>query len=162
MVDDPLQKPLATWSTEDVSSLIGRSESQQLEVKGPELDITKAGDRKRLAQEFAGMMSADGGLVILGAIENDDVIEGLPGLDIDDPVVARLRSSLLDSVYPHPVVGVRAFPTPEGSSMVVLQIQPHPLGLPACVDGRFYRRSADQNREMTYDEVRRRFQSSSD
>jgi ribosomal protein S10 len=138
--------------------LIGRVETEYLEVKGSDTDIDGSG-RGGLAKELAGMISASGGYVVIGTEPGEDRVSAYPGLDVQPDQIENLRRSLLDRVRPTPI-GMRgpvALPADDGTKTVLaIQVFRHPAGLPASADGRYWLRSHDETRPMDYDEVRRR------
>lgn len=155
---DPLATPLAKWDDQTLTALIGRRENDLLEVKGPDLDVSSRGGRQKVAEGVAGLTSNAGGLLALGADEQDHVLRGLPGLLVDEDEWQDARRSVLDRVRPSPVFADRLFPVAGGRNVIVLQVRPHPAGLPAAADGVFRVRVGEETRQMGWDEVRRRFQ----
>ena len=161
-VPDPLQTPLDTWDEATLRQLLGRHESRRLELQG-QIDPAKATYRRGVADEAAGMASAVGGFIVIGANDGDELTD-LPGIDATEDDAQRLRNAMLDLVQPYVLLrGPRLFDsdTPP-KKVLVFEVLPHPLGLPISVRGVFRMRVEDACRPMPYNEIRRRFAAAGD
>ena len=156
-MSDVLSLPLDDWDDRRLRELIGRHESQRLELKGP-IDPANASHRTDVADEAAGMASTVGGFIIIGSNDADELLE-LPGIEATEEDAERLRNSLLDLVKPYVLLRGPKLLTADdpARAILVIEVLPHPLGLPASVKGVFRMRVEDSCRPMPYDEVRRRF-----
>lgn len=160
MLSDPLIRPVEEWSRTDLDELIGREESLRLELKGSDTNLSSGSGRRKIAREIAAMQSESGGYVIVGTEPGSDVVTAFPGITIERSDVESLRRSLLDLVRPVSLIrGPVMLPADdESSAVLVIEVFPHPAGLPAHADGKFWTRVDSETRPMSYDEVRRRFE----
>lgn len=160
MPTDPLLLSVDHWTRSDLDILVGRRESLRLELKGSETDITAGAERRSIAREIAAMQSEAGGFVVIGTEAGSDAVTAYPGLDVALDEVENLRRSLLDLVRPVSLIrGPVALPADDADrAILVIEVSPHPLALPAFTSNRFWIRVEDEARPMTYEEVRRRFE----
>ena len=160
MQTDPLARPVEGWSRADLDELVGREETIRLELKGAKLDISSRSGRRKIAREVAGMQSAAGGYIVIGTEPGSDVVTTFPGLAVGEAQIEQLRRSLLDLVQPFSLIrGPVAIPADSPSRKVlVIEVLPHPAGVPAFADDRFWIRTGDESRPMDPDETRRRFE----
>ena len=96
MTGNPLTKPIDDWTAEDLDALRGATESEYLELKGDDVDISSVTGRSIVARAIAGLMSTDGGYLIVGTTSGADEVEGYPGVTATPEEVDALRRSVLD------------------------------------------------------------------
>ena len=136
--------PLTQWSDDDLGDLIGRKEGQLLEAKGPEIDLSRPEDRRKLARETAGLASTMGGILVIGAAETGGVVTALPGIADAGDAESRLRNALRDLVTPLPHIQTRSFVVTPETSVIVVEVLPDPAGRPVMVSGDgFWMRAED-------------------
>jgi hypothetical protein len=82
--EDPITKPVATWTRDDLTVLLGREESEYLEVKGSATAVETDSGKAILARALAGLTSASGGFVIVGTQDGGDRIESYPGIPVSE------------------------------------------------------------------------------
>lgn len=99
MPSDPLSRPLDDWNQTDLDQLVGRSESEYLELKGSKTDIRSNG-RQVVAKAIAGMVSASGGYVVIGTEAGKDGVTAYPGIEVTGADVENFLRSLHDLIRP--------------------------------------------------------------
>src|SRR6185437_5981837 len=69
-----LDKPVADLTYADIAGLIGEAEGQYLEFKQvpPNANVGSQGLRSKIAAEIVAFANADGGHLVLGAVETDE------------------------------------------------------------------------------------------
>jgi hypothetical protein len=128
-----------------------------------------SGKRRDLARDVCALANTQGGVLVVGV--KDPKPEGSPpkypqdfvGVPVEEDLVHRVESQLLDTISPRVFPIVRAtddtFPH-EGKEKCFLLIQvpasPELHQVTVERDFKHYRRAEYQNRPMSYDEVRRR------
>jgi hypothetical protein len=155
--------PLTQWSDDDLGDLIGRKEGQLLEAKGPEIDLSRPEDRRKLARETAGLASTMGGILVIGAAETGGVVTALPGIADAGDAESRLRNALRDLVTPLPHIQTRSFVVTPETSVIVVEVLPDPAGRPVMVSGDgFWMRAEDSTVRMPYSDIELRLQHAAD
>src|SRR5690606_12274375 len=141
--------PLTQWSDDDLGDLIGRKEGQLLEAKGPEIDLSRPEERRKLARATAGLASTTGGILVICAAETGGVVTALPGIADAGDAESRLRNALRDLVTPLPHIHTRSFVVTPETSVIVVEVLPDPAGRPVMVSGDgFWMRARSEERRV--------------
>ena len=160
---NPLVTPLRDWDSSTLTGLVGRLESDILDAKDFE-SIGLGDSRKVIRKAVAGFASSAGGTILIGATTKKvgegsaEVIDGFPGIEVDEALWRSIRQGIYDSVRPTPVIEDRLVEVDGGRVVVVVVVRANPSGLPSSADGRYYQRVGDETKDMDWDEVRRRFE----
>lgn len=145
--------------------LVGLREDEDFEVKSA-LYGNSDSDRRELALDVAALANARGGLLVLGAVEVDDVVTEICPLSVPDGELLRVRQILSSLITPYVEVDLRQVDGPDGSA-VVLMVPRSAMAPHAVVVNQTFRyviRSGAGRRPLSEAEVadryRRRFEES--
>jgi hypothetical protein len=165
-VPDPgvLSKPLSDWTAVEVQQLIDErlDEGQRLEYKR-ELNLGSRSSRVEAAKDFSGMANAQGGLLIVGVIEEEQpdgrrLPTGVAPIT-DGGLNDQLRDVLLSAVSPPLVLESRQVEIVGGYVLVsrIHQRTGAPHMVSAYDENRYYVRRGTSVVRMTAHEVEQAF-----
>ncbi|MFF2718957.1 helix-turn-helix domain-containing protein [Streptomyces sp. NPDC058011] len=98
------------------------SESYDLEFKG-ELYGGNDKAKRDLAGDIAALANTAGGVLLLGVAEDEQArVAGVPGVELSDAEVLRIRNIVADHVHPLPTFDVRQIEDPTKAGHGVLMI----------------------------------------
>jgi len=152
------------WSLSDIRRLISEqvSESLQLEYKGGDwIDCSSSSERRKTRRDLckwvSGFANSEGGVLIIGAVENDEnVIVDIDGVDTTQftrpDCISWIEQVLLDGIYPSIGSYLKIFPlidVNEDKSIVVIKVTQTKHGLHKDTgNNKYYYRSELQTKPM--------------
>lgn len=134
-------------------------EDHYLDFKGDPYDRNDAG-RRECARDVAQFANASGGNLIIGAPEQDHVLQVFKGVGDPDELVRWIDDVVKGQLEPVPPVELRTVAASSGARLVVVNVPPSPV-LIARKAGEGYEfpiRAGDSKRYMTLMEVEARME----
>lgn len=145
-------KSLQDITSEDIENLNGKKEGARLEFKQTIPDSWK------LLREICAMANADGGLLIIGAKEKNEICIGFENIKDVEINAQRIRQSILDSIEERIVgFGIKPLNLKSGENILVVFIpssfnKPHMIKKDKKTE--FWKRYETDKRPMTLAEIK--------
>ncbi len=131
---------------EKVKSLLNKMEGPKLEHKGKEFIHSK---QENIAKKISSFMNTDGGLILIGVKNNKP-----DGLIFKQKDEERLTSICRDRIDPPRPISLDVC---QFNSKKIIIVEIVPSREPVKANGKFYKRVGSQTREMTYEEIKKKF-----
>jgi hypothetical protein len=154
-----LQKPLHVITEVDLQHLVMEkvSEAETLDYK-LEMYSQSDADKKEMLRDISSMANHQGGHILIGIREENEVAAEIVGINQPEIAAERLLSSCLTGIHER-INGLDALPIPLGNGRAVLAVYiPQSTRMPHAVtfqnEDRFWIRHGRQKMRMSVEEIR--------